>query len=433
MGARAAAHDPVEEAALPLGPRLPAPVQTALWFGRPIRFMERCGRRYGDCFTLRLPFGPAMVVVSDPALADAVLGAPHEVAPAGPENAILEPLLGPHSVLMLDGPEHLRQRRLLLPFFHGERMRRHEATIRAIAVREAEAWPLGRPFPLLPRMRAVTFEVILRIVFGLEDPARLEELGGLLRRLLAMGSSWLVLPWMQRDLGPRSPWGRFLRLKARIDDLLAGEIRRRRADPGTRDDVLGHLLRARDEEGRGLSDDELRDQLMTLLVAGHETTATSLAWSFELLLRRPGLAEEVAGSPRLRDAVVRETLRLRAPFRVVSRRLLEPMRVGPHRLPAGVAVGICTYLAQRRAVRDPEEFRPERFLEPAAAQPGWVPFGGGVHRCLGAGFATWEMGVVLEAVLAHARLRPASAEPEPISLHAVILVPKHGARVVREA
>jgi cytochrome P450 len=421
-----------DRTALPPGPRLPGLVQTALWFGRPMQFMEWCGRRYGDCLTLRLPFGPAMVIVSDPALVDGILAAPPAIATTGPENAVLEPLLGPNSVLMLDGPEHLRQRKLLLPFFHGERMRRHEATIANITEREIERWPPGQPFPLLPRMRALTFEVILRIVFGLEDEARLAELGELLRRLLALGSSWLVLPFMQRDLGPHSPWGRFVRLKASIDQFLVREIRERRGDPppATRDDVLSQLLQARDEDGDQLTDEELRDELMTLLVAGHETTATSLAWCFDLLLRRPDLAGEVVESRKLADAVIRETLRLRAPFRLVSRRLVAPMRVGPYTLPAGVSVGVNVYLTHRRSevYPDPEAFRPERFMD---GQPeAWVPFGGGVRRCLGASFALFEMGVVLRTVLGRARLRPVSPGPDPISLHAVILVPKNGVQVV---
>jgi cytochrome P450 len=283
-------------------------------------------------------------------------------------------------------------------------------------------------------MRALTFEVILRIVFGLEDEARVAELGELLRRLLALGSSWLVLPFMQHDLGPLSPWGRFVRLKARIDQFLVREVRERRADPslGTRDDVLSQLLQARDEDGNQLTDEELRDELMTLLVAGHETTATALAWCFDLVLRRPDLVGEVARSTKLADAVIRETLRLRAPFRLVSRRLVAPLQVGPYTLPAGVAVGVNVYLTHRRPEihPDPEAFRPERFLE---RQPdAWVPFGGGVRRCLGASFAIFEMGVVLRTVLGRARLRPASPEPDPISLHAVILVPRNGVRVVRD-
>jgi cytochrome P450 len=433
---------------------LPALVQTALWFGRPVWFMEWSRRRYGDCVTLRLPFGPAMVMVSDPALVEGILAAPPAVAPTGPENAVLEPLLGPHSVLMLDGPEHLRQRRLLLPFFHGERMRRHEATIASITDREAGRWPVGRPFELLPRMRSITLEVILRIVFGLEDPARLEELQTMLRRLLVMGSSWLVMPWMQHDLGPLSPWGRFVRLKADIDRFLLNEIRERRAESslGERDDVLSQLLQARDDEGNRLTDEELRDELMTLLVAGHETTATSLAWCFDLLLRRPELLDRVLDSPRWTDAVIRETLRLRAPFRLVSRRLVAPLQVGPHTLPAGVAVGVNVYLTHRRpeVYLDPEAFRPERFMDgpppaPSAPPPparmggtppppsAWVPFGGGVRRCLGASFATFEMGVVLRTILGRVRLRPVSPRPEAIRLHAVILVPERGTRVIREA
>jgi cytochrome P450 len=394
-----------EHARLPPGPWLPALVQTALWMGRPIRFMEWCSRRYGDCMTLRLAFGPPMVVVSDPTLVDGILAAPPAVAPTGPENAILEPLLGPHSVLMLDGPDHLRQRRLLLPFFHGERMRRHEATIASISERAIEGWPVGQPFALLPRMRAITFEVILRIVFGLED-----------------------------DLGPRSPWGRFVRLKASIARFLEREISERRDDGSlsAREDVLSQLLQARDEEGKPLTDDELRDELMTLLVAGHETTATSLAWCFDLVLRRPDLAESIPGSRKLAEAVIRETLRLRAPFRLVSRRLVAPLEVGRYRLPAGVAVGVNTYLTHRRPEvhPDPEVFRPERFLD---GQPeAWIPFGGGVRRCLGASFAIFEMGIVLQTVLRLVRLRPISSRPEAIRLHAVILVPEHGAAVVRE-
>ena len=422
---------------LPPGPRLPALVQTALWFGRPVWFMEWCRRRYGDCVTLRLAFGHPMVLFSDPALVDGILAAPPAVAPTGPENSILEPLLGPRSVLMLDGPEHLRQRRLLLPFFHGERMRRHQATIASITEREVERWPVGEPFQLLPRMRSITFEVILRIVFGLDDPERMEELGTMLRRLLEMGSSWLLLPWMQRDLGPLSPWGRFVRLKAAIDAVLQEEIRQRRVAPAleARDDVLSQLLQVRDEEGNRLTDQELRDELVTLLVAGHETTATSLAWCFDLLLRRPELSDRVVESARWADAVIREALRLRAPFRIVSRRLLAPLQVGAYRLPAGVAVGVNVYLTHRRpeVYPDPEAFQPERFISPPAPPPPWVPFGGGVRRCLGASFATFEMGVVLRTVLGRARLRPVSARPEAIRLHAVILVPEHGTRIVREA
>jgi cytochrome P450 len=355
------------------------------------------------------------------------------VASTGEENAILEPLLGPTSVLMLDGPEHARQRRLLSPLFHGEPMRRQGDAIAAIAASEVGRWPVGRPFPLLPRMRDVTFEVILRVVFGSREPAELDLLSGLLRRLLRMGSSWMVIPALRRDLGALSPWGRFVRVRARVDGLLRAEIGRRRrpgAPPG--DGALDLLL-------DGMSDDELVDALMTMLVAGHETTATSLAWAFELLLRRPDLVarvrdERATGSVGLLDAVIRETLRMRPVFRYTSRRLKEPLVLGMYTIPSGLAVGANVYLAHMRAADhdEPARFLPERFLDGARPGGAWVPFGGGARRCLGASFAVYEMGIVLRTVLGLARLRPASAHPEAIALHAITLVPRHGARVVMD-
>ncbi|HSR25964.1 MAG TPA: cytochrome P450, partial [Candidatus Eisenbacteria bacterium] len=401
-------------------------------FGRPAGFLEWCGRRYGEVFTMRLAHGPPTVMVSEPRLVERVLALTADAASTGEENAVLAPLLGERSVLMLDGPEHLRQRRLLLPSFHGERMRRQADAIAAIVRAEVGRWPAARPFPLLPRMRDVTFEVILRVVFGLEESARLDELRRSLRRLLAMGGTWMAVPALRRDIGPLRPWGRFVELKARVDGLLGEEIRRRRAEGAAGDGAIDQLLDR-------LSDAELVDALMTLLVAGHETTATSLAWCFELLLRRPDLVsrvrEELAGgASSLLDAVVRETLRLRPVFRYTSRRLREPMELGGHAVPAGVAVGACIYLAHRRSDRyeDPDAFRPERFLGAAPAPGAWAPFGGGVRRCVGASFASYEMAVVVRTVLETARLRPASARPERIGVRAITLVPARGARVVLE-
>src|SRR5215472_6321077 len=214
---------------LPPGPPLPALVQTALWLGRPVGFLEWCARRYGDVFTLRLALGPPVVMVSDPALAERILTLNADQASTGEENAILAPLLGDRSVLMLDGPDHLRQRRLLLPFFHGERMRRQAGAIAAIVEASVATWPRGQAFPLLPRLRDVTFDVVLRVVFGLAESAELDDLRGSVKRLLRMGSSWMVVPALRRDLGPRSPWGRFLRLKAHVDALLGDQVARRRA------------------------------------------------------------------------------------------------------------------------------------------------------------------------------------------------------------
>ncbi len=417
----------------PPGPPLPSLVQTALWFGWPVGFLEWCARRYGDVFTLRLALGPPTVMVSDPELVERVLTLPAEAASAGEENAVLAPLLGDRSVLMLDGPEHVRQRRLLLPFFHGERMRRQAGPIAAIVRTSIEGWPRDRPFPLLPLMREITFEVILRVVFGLEHTSGLDELRWALQRLLRMGSSWMVIPALRRDLGPLSPWGDFVRAKAHVDGLLRAEIGRRRELATGGDGMIDVLLGSMD-------DGELVDTLMTVLVAGHETTATSLAWCFELLLRRPDLVERVrdelaAGSTQLLDAVVRETLRLRPVFRYTSRRLRAPLALGAYTIPPGVAVAASIYLAQRRPDRwpQPAAFLPERFLEPAPAAGPWVPFGGGLRRCLGASFATFEMGVVVGAVLETVRLRPASPRPETVRVQAVTMVPSRGARVRIEA
>ena len=420
---------------LPPGPRLPAAAQTLLLLSRPTSFLDSCARKFGDVFTLRLSSGPPTVVVTGPADVQRLWALMAEEAHTGEENAVLEPLLGPQSVLMLDGAEHLRQRRLLSQFFHGERMRRHGPVIAAITAEEVNRWPIETAFAVLPRLRAITFEVILRVVFGLEaGSAQLNRLRELLGRLLSLGSSWMVLPWLRRDLGPWSPWGRFVDAKRRVDEALIAEIRQRRAAGSGGDDALSMLLGT-------MTDGELRDELMTLLIAGHETTATALAWWFELVLRRPELVEllraeaAAGGPPRLLEATIREALRLRPIFRFVSRRLQQPLEIAGRTLPAGVSVSANVYLTQRRhdLYPDPEAFRPERFLDGSPEAGAWIPFGGGIRRCLGASFATYEMGVVIRTVLAGARLRPASPTPEPISLHAVTLVPRHGARVIRAA
>lgn len=422
----------VEPTILPPGPPLPAMVQLALWLASPVGFLQWCARRYGDLFTLRLALGPPIVMVSDPELVERVLTLRAEDASTGEENALLAPLLGERSLLMLDGPDHLRLRRLLLPNFHGERMRRQRDTMVEITRAEVERWPLRRPFPLLPAMQDITFEIILRVVFGLQDSPSLDELRRSLRRLLEMGSSWMVVPALHRDLGPFSPWGRFVRLKQRIDALLRDEIERRRHSHSPDDSVIEQLVGT-------MSDAETVDALMTLLVAGHETTANSLAWCFELMLRHPDLVDRLredlaAGSGRLLDAVVRETLRLRPVFRYTSRRLKRPLSLGPYTVPSGISVGANTYLAQRRPDRyeDAESFQPERFLGQPPSLGTWLPFGGGIRRCIGASFASYEMAVVVRSVLEMARLRPASERPEQIRLHAVTMVPSRGARVVME-
>jgi cytochrome P450 len=429
---------------LPPGPGLPMLAQTLLWMFRPLPFMERCRARYGDVFTVRLPLsGGGVVNVCDPRLLRTVFGDRGDRLRAGEANIVLKPVLGSHSVLLLDGPDHMRQRKLMLPSFHGERMQRYGPLIAAITARRVEEWPSGRAFPLRPQFQGITLDVILRAVFGLDEGERLVHLRSALESLLASGRNRLaMLPPLQRDLGGLSPWGRLMRRRAACDELLYAEIRRRRAAPdlADRDDVLSLLLLARDEEGRAMTDVELRDELITLLLAGHETTATSLAWLFELLLHEPAamrrLEEEVldgSGTAWL-DACITESMRLRPVVPVVARHLTEPLELGGWRLPAGSYIAPNIVLTHRRADTYPEplRFRPERFVDSRVDSFAWLPFGGGIRRCLGAAFATFEMRAVVPEVIRRVRLRAASSRPAAIRRRGITLVPAGGARVIAE-
>ncbi len=414
------------------------PVQTLLWMLRPTAFLEDCHARYGDMFAVRLP-GATLVNVADPALIREVFTGDNEALRAGESNAaIIEPLLGPNSVLVLDGAEHRRQRRLLLPPFHGERMRSYDSVMTAITEQEVSRWPRDREFPLRVSMQAITFEVILRAVFGVTEAEARAELGDLLRSL-TRGVNFALLPGLRHRLGGLAPWARFLQRRERVDAALYAEIDRRRADPGLdeRDDVLSLLLQARDDHGRPMTDQELRDELLTLLLAGNETTATTMAWCFDLLLHHPDalarLNDEVAADQTgYLDAVIKETLRLRPVTPIVARQLRMPMDLGGYRLPAGVVLAPNAYLTQRRAdlYPEPAAFRPERFLDGSPDTASWLPFGGGIRRCLGASFATFEMRTVIPTVLRHVRLRPARARPARIRREAVALfVPSDGVPV----
>ncbi len=428
----------------PPGPRLPAWVQTLLWVTRPTQFLEWCWHRYGDPFTLRLSHVGNLVVLADPAAIKTVFTGDPELLLAGEGNAILEPVVGRHSVLLLDGVAHLRQRRLLLPPFHGERLHRYGERIAEIARWELDRWPVGVPVALRPRMQAITLEVITRLVFGINEATRLKQVRGLLQRALDMAASralvflllWLPQPRSRRRWGP---WAQFQQAVARVDGVLLEEISRRRQAPSTsgRDDILSLLLHARDEQGKPMTDAELRDELMTLLVAGHETTATALAWAFEQLLRAPGALARVEGElaqgrAAYLDAVLKETLRLRPIIPIVVRRLAAPMALQDYALPAGAHVAPCIYLVHRRpdVYPDPEAFRPERFLDQPSDPYTWIPFGGGTRRCLGASFALYEMQMVLSTILARARLRPARRNPEPIRRRGLTFAPAQGGLVV---
>jgi cytochrome P450 family 135 len=426
---------------LPNGPRYPRTVQAWLWMKKPTWFLDRCSQAYGDVFTMRLPFGMNMVHIGRPELVKGVFGGDNDVLRAGEANgAILEPLVGPHSVLVLDGTEHLRQRKLILPAFHGERMRAWEAAVRDITRAEIARWPVGKPFALRPSMQSITLDVIVRVVFGVDAGARRDELRRHILAVARIGRNPLLLfATRDRNLGPHAPWARFIRARDALDAVLVAEIRQRRQAPDLeqRSDVLSQLLLARDDEGRTMTDDEVRDELVTLLFAGHETTATALAWAFDLLLHHPRVLSRLVGeldggASEYLDATIMETLRVRPVIALVDRHVRQPVRIGGHTIPAGATACPNIYLVQRREdlYQDAAVFRPDRFVGQPPPAFGWFPFGGGIRRCLGATFATFEMRIVLPEVLRAVTLRPASRRPARIRREAVTFVPHDGARCV---
>jgi cytochrome P450 family 135 len=402
--------------------------------------MEDCSRRYGDMFTLRISHEGTWVFLAHPDAVKQVFTGDPRLLHAGEANIVLLPVLGRQSVLLLDEQEHMAQRKLMLPSFHGARMRRYEAVMAEVAAREIERWPLGAPLSAWPTMQAITLEVILRTVFGVQEGERLSRLGEALRHVLTWGTRPQRLALLAA-IGPRriTDLRVFRNVLEPADALLYEEIRRRREAPDLeeRDDVLSLLLQARHDDGSPMSDKELRDELMTLLVAGHETSATSLAWTLEALVRHPAalarLREEVdAGEDAYIDAVIQETLRLRPVVALVLRRLTEPMEIGGRLLPAGATVAPCIYLLHRRAdvYPDPRAFRPERFLEQPPGTYTWIPFGGGVRRCLGASFAQFEMKVVLRELVSRLELRAAGPRGERRVRRAIIFAPERGGEIV---
>jgi cytochrome P450 len=427
---------------LPPGPSAPPAVQTIRWLLSPIAFMNGCRRRYGDAFSVKfLGFQTPMVMISDPESIRSLYRSRENGLPPG-RTVALEPVMGPRSVLLLEGAEHLSRRKLMLPAFHGERMRRYESVIAEAATSEIDSWSLHSPFPIHPRMQAVTLEVILRAVFGVTDPERLERLRAMLALMLAnMASPRLQLRvLLARRFGRRDPIEDLRRETAVVDDLLNAEIAERRADTRVdeRDDILSMLVAARFEDGEPMDDGELRDQLITLLLAGHETTATALAWTLDLLLRNPGpmarLRAEIGdgdGDEYLR-AVIAEGLRLRPVVPIAGRRLGSELRVGPYLLGPGTDVTPAIWLTHTRADVYPEplDFRPERFLADPPETYAWIPFGGGVRRCLGAAFAEFEMRIVLREILARCELRGARAAPERIARRNITFSPRGGTPVI---
>ena len=431
---------------LPRGPRMPAVAQTLVWSLALPWMLDRCAERLGEAFTVTFaPSGRQMVILSDPEAVKTVFTAPPELAPSAAGMTPIAPIMGPRSVITLTGPEHLRQRRLLLPPFHGERMRAYEETIVQSTRARMAGWRLGEPMSLLEQTRAITLEVILRAVFGVEAE-RMETLrsaiGGLFEPL-TIGT--LLLVALRRPTLER-PGGKLGRALDRLDAVIYEELERRRgqADLGQREDILSLLMLARDEDGSEMTDQELRDELVTLLLAGHETTATASAWAIERLVRHPRilarLVAEIDGgaSDEYMQAVINETLRVRPVVPMVVRVLEEPLRVGGHVLAAGTRVAPSIYLTNRnpRVYENAAEFRPERFLGSQPETFAWIPFGGGIRRCIGASFATLEMKLMLRTMLE--ALEPSLprrgarlfATGEWNVRRAITLVPSAGARVV---
>ncbi|MGH2924676.1 MAG: cytochrome P450 [Solirubrobacterales bacterium] len=420
---------------LPPGPRLPLAVQTARLMARPVPFLEDCRRRFGETFSARLLRAGRMVFISDPASLKRLFSADRENTLSPGRNAILAPLLGRRSLLVLEGEDHMRRRRLMLPPFHGERMRAYETVMADAAEREVSEWPLDAPFRLHPSMQAITLEVILRAVFGVEDDRRRTELRRSLVAILSTTRSPLAIGLTIPGVRRLPAYRRMAAKVADADRLLFAEIAERRADPGLaeRSDILSMLVAARFDDGSSMTDVELRDQLMTLLLAGHETTATALAWAFDLLFRAPDAFERVraevdGGGDAYLDAAVEETLRIRPVVPFVGRQLSSATELGGYMLPAATVVMPAIYLAHTRpeAFPDPYAFRPERFLDGGPPTYSWVPFGGGTRRCIGAAFAQFEMRVVLRTILSRARLAPASEGPERIVRRNVTLSPRDG-------
>ena len=438
--------------ALPAGPRAPSLVQVVQWMRRPIRYLEACARRYGDVFTLRFPASDPIVLFSAPAAVKEIFGGDPELLRAGEANVVIAPFVGVDSLLLADGDRHRRKRRLMMPPFHGERMQVYGDVMRAITDRAIDAWPIGRPFPVHKETQSITLDVILRAVFGLDEGA---DMAALRSRLVDGATTvtehpMLMLKALQRDLGPLTAWRRVVRIRGEADAILFAEFARRRAERRTdRTDVLSLLMAARDEDGEPMSDQELRDEMVTLLLAGHETTATTLAWVLQYVLAdrdvharvraeavawdREGRAPGSGDLPYL-DAVIKETQRLMPIIPFVGRRLREPTEIGGRALPAGVVVSPCIFLTHRRSdVWDaPTAFDPERFLGKRPSPYEYLPFGGGPRACLGAAFATFEMKIVLARILARVELRAVPGYRVRIVRRGITFAPSEGMPIVIE-
>jgi cytochrome P450 family 135 len=422
---------------LPPGPRWPALLQSIALVRFRHQFVPAMHKRYGDVFTVRImPKGSALVLFTRPEHAKEIFAGDPEVFHAGKGNAILGPIMGEHSLLLQDSAEHKRARKLLMPAFNGAALRSYQSVVARLAAEEVDRWTSGVAFRSLDRMNALTLEVILRVVFGVTDEARLARLRPLVNKSVDISPA-VLLGWGYPFLQRFGPWKATVDNQRRLDEVMYAEIAERRAAPdlAERTDVLSQLLRVEGDDG--LSDAELRDQLVTLLLAGHETTATALAWSLHELGRHPGVrararSAAASGDDDYLEAVLKESMRLHPVIPMVVRHLMQPVTLGGIDLPAGANIGPSILISHAREDnhRDPDAFRPERFLDGEVATNTWIPFGGGVRRCIGAGFSLMEgVAVLREVLLRYDVTLPDGATDHP-RVRNITSVPRHGARIV---
>ena len=398
---------------------------------------------------------PPIAFFSDPAAIKQIFNASPEHALAGRANVVLKPILGENSILLLDGARHKRERKLLMPPFHGERMRLYGDIMREIADRSIDTWPIEQPFPIHERMQAITLDIILRTVFGVDEGSLLQKLRSFLIEFLRLvGSSPLLLiRWLQINLGPLTSWQRVGKLSREIDTVLYEQIAQRKAAAQNgRTDIMAMLIEARDEDGRPMSDQELRDEMITMLLAGHETTATSLSWVVHRLLQNPAVLEKVRAERQrvigdgpiqaehvseleYLDATIKETARLNPIVPAVVRYLEQPTQIGAYEIPADCVAAPCIYLTHRRPELwpEPETFNPDRFVGKRVDPYTFFPFGGGVRHCLGAAFATYEMKIVLAQILSRVSLRPVPGHTVRVVRRSIMFAPSEGMPVIREA
>ena len=422
---------------LPPGSRAPGLLQMRRWFSDPVRFLERNLERHGPIFNVRLGALKRCAMIADPDAAWRVLGGDPRIFQMGPTNRIFRPVLGDKSLFLLDGEEHRHHRRLMSPAFHRTGVRRYASLIEEITARDIARWPIDEPFPLQTAMRRITTESIVRIVIGVCDPERDAEIRRLVQEMLRIAENPLALmPQFQRELGGRSPFGRVMEVTREIDRNLYEVIGERRAlrSHERGGDVLSIFAAAEPHEDAFMTDREIRDEVLTLLIAGHETTANALSWTFERVLRHPlvhdRLLSELSNEDETYvDAVVHETLRQRPILPITARRLTEATEIGGFTFPRGWTLMPCIYLIHRDpdVFPEPERFAPERFLE--GRRPSsrvWVPFGAGARHCIGSHLATLTIKSVLRTVLTRAVLT-ADADPEPIVRNNMTLAPGRGA------